>query len=130
MINHNVQQLIYLESPFNKYPMQENSIEFNRNEDINKQLVDTFKRRLKVIYAGGGEKAAAKQKEKGKMLARERVAYLIDQGTDFMEIGAFVADGMYKEQGGCPSAGVITGLGYVSVRLCVIVANDATLKSG
>lgn len=105
-------------------------IEFNKNEDINKQLVYDLKTRLKKIYAGGGEKSAAKQKEKGKMLARERIAYLIDEKTTFLEIGAFAADGMYGEQGGCPSAGVICGIGYVAGRQCMIVANDATVKAG
>ena len=105
-------------------------IEFNKNEDVNKQLVYELHTKLKKIYLGGGEKAAAKQKEKGKMLARERVAYLIDENKPWLEIGAFTADGMYAEQGGCPSGGVITGIGYVSGRQCMIVANDATVKAG
>ncbi|HWZ35314.1 MAG TPA: carboxyl transferase domain-containing protein, partial [Mucilaginibacter sp.] len=105
-------------------------IEFNKNEDINKQLVSEVNSRLKKIYQGGGEKAAAKQKEKGKMLARERVAYLIDKDSNWLEIGAFAGDGMYAEHGGCPSGGVVTGIGYVSGRQCVIVANDATVKAG
>ena len=106
------------------------NIEFNKNEDVNKQLVYDLKTRLKKIYVGGGEKNAAKQKEKGKLLARERIAYLTDEGTEFLELGAFAADGMYAEQGGCPSAGVVTGIGYVSGRQCLIVANDATVKAG
>jgi len=106
------------------------NIEFNKNEDVNKQLVYELKTRLKKIYLGGGEKNAAKQKEKGKLLARERIAYLIDKDSDFLEIGAFTADGMYAEQGGCPSAGVVCGIGYVSGRQCMIVANDATVKAG
>jgi len=106
------------------------NIEFNKNEDVNKQLVYELKTRLKKIYLGGGEKNAAKQKEKGKLLARERIAYLIDKGSDFLEVGAFTADGMYKEQGGCPAAGVVCGIGYVSGRQCMIVANDATVKAG
>ena len=106
------------------------NIEFNKNEDVNKQLVYELKTRLKKIYAGGGEKNAAKQKEKGKLLARERIAYLTDEGSEFLELGAFAADGMYAEQGGCPSAGVVTGIGYVSGRQCLIVANDATVKAG
>src|SRR5687768_5146174 len=106
------------------------NLEFNKNEDINKQLFFQVKTRLKKIYNGGGEKAAAKQKEKGKMLARERVAYLIDQNSKWLEIGAFAAEDMYAEVGGCPSAGVVTGIGYVSGRQCMIVANDATVKAG
>ncbi|MFI5162479.1 MAG: acyl-CoA carboxylase subunit beta [Sphingobacteriales bacterium] len=105
-------------------------IEFNKNEDINKQLVYELQTRLKKVHLGGGEKAAAKQKEKGKMLARERVAYLIDDDKPWLEIGAFVGEGMYTEHGGCPSGGVVCGIGYVSGRQCVIVANDATVKAG
>ncbi|KLT67362.1 acyl-CoA carboxylase subunit beta [Pedobacter sp. BMA] len=106
------------------------NIEFNKNEDVNKQLVYELKTKLKKIYQGGGEKNAAKQKEKGKLLARERIAYLIDKDSNFLEVGAFTADGMYAEQGGCPSAGVVCGIGYVSGRQCMIVANDATVKAG
>lgn len=106
------------------------NIEFNKNEDVNKQLIYELKTKLKKIYQGGGEKNAAKQKEKGKLLARERIAYLIDKDTNFLEIGAFTADGMYVEQGGCPSAGVVCGIGYVSGRQCMVVANDATVKAG
>ncbi len=105
-------------------------IEFNKNEDINKQLVADLKNRFKKVQLGGGEKNAAKQKEKGKMLARERIANLIDPQSNFIEIGAFAADGMYQEHGGCPSAGVIAGIGYVSGKQCMIVANDATVKAG
>ena len=104
--------------------------EFNKNEDINKQLVYELKTKLKKVFLGGGEKAAAKQKEKGKMLARERVKFLIDDDKPFLEIGAFTADGMYEKEGGCPSAGVIVGIGYVSGKQCMIVANDATVKAG
>ncbi len=106
------------------------NIDFNRNEDINKQLLSDLKVKLKRVQQGGGEKSAAKHKEKGKMLARERVQYLLDEGSKFLEIGAFAADGMYVEQGGCPSAGVICGIGYISGKQCMIVANDATVKAG
>ena len=105
-------------------------IEFNKNEDVNKQLVYELKTKLKKIYLGGGEKNAARQKEKGKLLARERIDFLIDKDTDFLEVGAFTADGMYADQGGCPSAGVICGICYVSGRQCMIIANDATVKAG
>ena len=93
-------------------------IEFNKNEDVNKQLVYELNTRLKKIYLGGGEKNAAKQKEKGKLLARERIDYLIDEGSEWLEVGAFAAEDMYAEQGGCPSAGVVCGIGYVSGRQC------------
>lgn len=95
-----------------------------------KQLIDQMDHRLKKIHLGGGEASAAKQKAKGKMLARERVKYLLDKDSDFFEIGAFAADGMYEEYGGCPAAGVVAGVGRVSGRLCMIVSNDATVKAG
>jgi acetyl-CoA carboxylase carboxyltransferase component len=105
-------------------------LEFNKNEDINKQLVFELKQRLKKVQEGGGAKAAARQKEKGKMLARERVAYLVDDDKPWLEIGAFAGEDMYAEQGGCPSGGVVCGIGYISGRQCVVVANDATVKAG
>ena len=105
-------------------------IEFNKNEDAMRQLVDQLKYKLAKIDEGGGKKNAAKQKDQGKLLARERIEYLIDNNSTFLEIGAFVADGMYEEYGGCPAAGVVGGIGYVSKRQCVIVANDATVKAG
>src|ERR1700759_1057513 len=105
-------------------------LEFNKNEDLNKQKSYELTTRLKKIHAGGGEKAAAKQKEKGKMLARERVDYLIDKDKPWLEVGAFAGEGMYAEHGGCPSGGVVCGIGYVSGRQCVVVANDATVKDG
>ncbi len=105
-------------------------INFNRNEDENKQLISRLDHELEKVRAGGGEKKIASQHKKGKLTARERIAYLIDEGTELLEIGALAAHGMYQEQGGCPSAGVVTGIGYVSGRQCVIVANDATVKAG
>ena len=80
--------------------------------------------------AGGGEKKIEDQHQKGKLTARERIAYLTDKGSSFLEVGLFAGDGLYKEQGGCPSGGVVTGIGYVKGRQCVIVANDATVKAG
>ncbi len=106
------------------------SLEFNQNEDRNKLAVSRLKNRLRKVYAGGGEKAAEKQQAKGKMLARERIQYLLDDDRPWLEIGALAALDMYEEAGGCPSAGVITGIGYVSGRQCVVVANDATVKAG
>lgn len=105
-------------------------IEFNKNEDVNKQLAYDLKVKLKKVFAGGGEKSAAKQKEKGKLLARERIQYLVDEGSEVLEVGAFAAEGMYISEGGCPSAGVVVVIGYVSKRQCIIVANDATVKAG
>lgn len=106
------------------------NIEFNKNEDVFKQLCFQLKEKLKKVKLGGGEKKIAAQHKKGKLTARERINYLIDDKSEFLEVGAFVADGMYQEVGGCPSAGVVTGIGYVSGRQCMIVANDATVKAG
>lgn len=110
--------------------MAEQNIQFNRNEDLNKRESDLVGARLEKIYSGGGDKASAKQKEKGKMLCRERVEYLRDKNTQWIELGAFAGYEMYAEHGGCPAGGVVTGIGYVGGRQCVIVANDATVKAG
>lgn len=110
--------------------MAKENIEFNRNEDQYKQLLFKLRHKMSQIKLGGGEKAIKAQHDKGKLTARERVDYLIDQGTTFLEIGLFAGHDMYKEHGGCPAGGVVEGLGYVSGRLCVIVANDATVKAG
>ncbi len=104
--------------------------DFNRNEDNMRLLMQQMEHQLSIILKGGGDKAIARQREQGKLLARERVEYLCDKDTPFFEIGGFAAWGMYKEQGGCPSAGVICGVGTVKGRQCMIVANDATVKAG
>jgi 3-methylcrotonyl-CoA carboxylase beta subunit len=82
------------------------------------------------IRLGGGAKAAESQKAKGRLTVRERLALLLDQESEFLELGLWAAHGMYGEYGGAPAAGVVTGLGRVSGRLCMIVANDATVKAG
>lgn len=105
-------------------------IQFNKNEDANKQLVYKLNERLKKVKLGGGEKKIASHHKKGKLTARERIEYLLDDPNSFLEVGAFAAEGMYQEVGGCPSAGVVTGIGKVSGRQCMIVANDATVKAG
>ncbi|MFM7080239.1 MAG: acyl-CoA carboxylase subunit beta [Bacteroidota bacterium] len=105
-------------------------IAFNINEDHNKTLVSTLSSRLSKVAEGGGKKNAEKQKEKNKLLARERISYLLDKDRPTLEIGALAADGMYSEYGGCPSAGVVVVIGYVSGRQCIVVANDATVKAG
>ena len=106
------------------------NIEFNKNEDAMKLAWSQVRQQLEKIYEGGGKKAAARQKERNKLTARERVAYLCDEGTPFVEIGAFAGYGMYPEEGGCPAGGTVSGVGYVSGRQCVIVANDQTVKAG
>ena len=106
------------------------NLEFNKNEDQMKLLISEMNQKLQKIYLGGGKEKIAKQHQKGKLSARERIDFLIDENSDFLEIGAFVGDGMYKEHGGCPSGGVIVGIGYVQKKQVVIVANDATVKAG
>jgi acetyl-CoA carboxylase carboxyltransferase component len=105
-------------------------LEFNKNEDQFKQLCSQLKAKAKKTKLGGGEKKIKEQHDKGKLTARERIEYLLDKNSSFLEIGLFVGDGMYAEQGGCPSGGVVAGIGYIKGRQCVVVANDATVKAG
>lgn len=105
-------------------------IEFNKNEDLMKQWVTQLNAKWEKVKLGGGEKRIAAHKAKGKMTARERIDYLLDKDKPQMEIGAFVADGMYEEEGGCPSGGVVVIMGYIAGRQCIVVANDATVKAG
>ncbi|MCU0384029.1 MAG: acyl-CoA carboxylase subunit beta [Cyclobacteriaceae bacterium] len=109
---------------------KEKELEFNRNEDQYKQLVFQLQHKAKKVKLGGGEKKIAEQHQKGKLTARERIQYLLDPQSDFLEIGLFAGEGMYAEQGGCPSGGVVAGIGYIHKRLCMVVANDATVKAG
>ncbi len=106
------------------------NIEQNRNEDWMKLLVSQTQQHFNKIKLGGGKKAIDKQHEKNKLTPRERIDYLIDKNSPFVEIGAFTGFGMYEEQGGCPAGGTVAGIGYVSGRQCVIVANDQTVKAG
>lgn len=105
-------------------------IEFNSNEDFNKLALSELRKRLKKVKEGGGAKNLEKLHAQGKLSARERIDYLLDKNTTSIEIGAFAGDGMYAEHGGCPSAGVVVVIGYVSGKQCIIVANDATVKAG
>jgi 3-methylcrotonyl-CoA carboxylase beta subunit len=93
-------------------------------------LVDITNGHLQKIKEGGGKKAIAKQKEKNKLTPRERIDYLIDKESSFVEIGAFAGFEMYEEQGGCPAGGTVAGIGYIKGKQCVIVANDQTVKAG
>ena len=105
-------------------------IEFNKNDDNMRLMISEVKQRMEKIKLGGGQKRIDKLHSQGKMTARERIDYLLDDPKDFVEVGGFVGDGMYEEYGGCPSGGVVIGMGHVSGRLSVIVANDATVKAG
>ncbi len=105
-------------------------INFNKNEDRNKLLISELKKRLTNVKLGGGQTRIKKQHELGKMSARERIDYLLDDKSNSIEIGAFAGDNMYKEHGGCPSGGVVVKIGFVRSKQCIVVANDATVKAG
>jgi 3-methylcrotonyl-CoA carboxylase beta subunit len=106
------------------------NIEQNKNEDIMNLLLSELGQRFDQIALGGGKKTIERQHERNKLTARERIDYLKDKDSHFTEIGAFAGYDMYEEQGGCPSAGTVAGIGYVSGRQCVIIANDQTVKAG
>ncbi|WP_207492550.1 acyl-CoA carboxylase subunit beta [Aridibaculum aurantiacum] len=106
------------------------NLEFNKNEDAMKMSVSQLRQQFEKIKLGGGKKAIEKQKEKNKLTARQRIEYLLDKGTTFTEIGGFAGHEMYEEQGGCPAGGTVAGIGYISNRQCVVVANDQTVKAG
>lgn len=110
--------------------MSKMDLEFNKNEDAMRLAVGEMERLRDKIKDGGGKKRMEKLKAKGKMTARERVSYLVDDDSKFFEFGTFAGYGMYEEHGGCPAGGVITGIGEVRGRQCVIVANDPTVKAG
>ena len=109
---------------------QKQDIEFNKNDDQMRLLISQMKRRLEIVHQGGGLKRIDKLHAQGKMTARERVETLLDDDMSKIEIGAFAGDGMYAEYGGCPSGGVVVYLGYVQKKICIVVANDATVKAG
>ena len=104
------------------------SAEFKRNVEAMQAQVAELKDKLGAVAGGGGEAARAKHTARGKMLARERVDLLIDPGTAFLELSPLAANGLYG--GDVHSASIITGIGRVSGRECMIVANDATIKGG
>jgi acetyl-CoA carboxylase carboxyltransferase component len=103
---------------------------FNKNEDHHKLKLSDLKKKYARIKKGGGDQRIAKLHAEGKMTARERIEYLLDDPADALEIGAFAGYDMYADYGGCPSGGVVVKLGHVQGRLCVVVANDATVKAG
>jgi 3-methylcrotonyl-CoA carboxylase beta subunit len=106
------------------------NIEVNKNEDAIKLLIARMEQRLQRVHLGGGKAKLEKQRNEGKMTARERVAYLFDKDKPRIELGAFAGYEMYEEHGGCPAAGVIVEIGYVRGRQCIVVANDASVKAG
>lgn len=110
--------------------MTKNNLDFNKNEDKNKLLLSDLRKKSAEIKLGGGKKRIDKQHEQGKLTARERIQFLLDHDAPQIEIGEFTGEGMYEEYGGCPSGGVIVIMGYIKKKLCIVVANDATVKAG
>jgi len=106
------------------------NLDFNKNDDKMRLLISEMKRKHAIVSLGGGKQKIDKQHLKGKLTARERINYLKDTDANFLEIGAFVGEGMYGEYGGCPSGGVVAGITYVKNRQCIVIANDATVKAG
>src|SRR5690348_6343712 len=103
---------------------------FEKNMRAMADLVTRLRNEEEKIAQGGGSKAIESQHKKGRLTARERIALLLDPGTEFFELGLYAAHGMYEEWGGAPAAGVLTGLGRIHGRLVMIIANDATVKAG
>ena len=94
------------------------------------RLLEDLRARAAVVRRGGGPAYVEREHARGKLTARERIAALLDEGTELMELGLFAGRGMYEEEGGCPAAGTVMGLGRIHGRLCLVVANDATVKAG
>lgn len=99
-------------------------------DSLLQHLMNEIREGEEGIKRGGGAARIEKEHKKGKLTARERIGFLKDEGSEFHEIGLWAAYDMYNEEGGCPSAGVVTGVGRIRGRLCMIVANDATVKAG
>ncbi len=105
-------------------------LEESMNEDSIKLQLSELRKKIDHTSLGGGQKKIDKQHAKGKLTARERIDFLLDNSEDAIEVGTFAGDGMYEEYGGCPSAGVVVKIGYVKKQICIVVANDATVKAG
>jgi len=110
--------------------ISQSELAYNFNEDRMRLRIRNLEQELEKIYLGGGKKRFEKLHEQGKLTARERIDVLLDPDRERFEIGAIAGYGMYKEHGGCPGAGVVVVIGYVSGRQCIVVANDATVKAG
>jgi acetyl-CoA carboxylase carboxyltransferase component len=106
------------------------NLSYNKNEDELKLLLSELRARQAKVELGGGAKKLQKQRDQGKLTARERIAGLVDADKPCLEIAAFAGEGMYEEYGGCPAGGVVVVLAYIQDRQCIVVANDATVKAG
>ena len=105
-------------------------VKFGANRAALLALLGGLRAEEDKIREGGGAKAADAQRAKGRLTVRERLDLLLDEGSEWTELGLWAAHGMYAEYGGAPGAGVVTGLGRVEGKLCMIIANDATVKAG
>ncbi|MGB1090286.1 MAG: acyl-CoA carboxylase subunit beta [Schleiferiaceae bacterium] len=106
------------------------NLSFNKNDDELRLLLSELRRRQAQVELGGGAAKLQKQRDQGKLTARERIAYLVDPKQPCLEIASFAGDGMYEEYGGCPAGGVVVVLAFIKGRQCIVVANDATVKAG
>src|SRR5256885_11695820 len=106
------------------------SARFEKNMRAMAELVALVRNEGEKIREGGGAKAVEAQHNKGRLAARERIARLLDEGTEFFELGIYTAHAMYEEWGGAPAAGTVTGLGRIHGRLFMLIVNDATVKAG
>ncbi|MFO0261097.1 MAG: carboxyl transferase domain-containing protein, partial [Planctomycetota bacterium] len=121
------QRTVTSSGPDSPFPYFLNS---NGNRMSWQQLLDEFQDQQQTIQAGGGKKATARQHEKGRLTARERITRLLDTPESWMEVGLWAAYQMYEDWGGAPSASVVCGVGRISGRDVMIIANDATTKAG
>ena len=103
---------------------------YDRRVAFHRRQLEALEQQAAEVRRGGGTRATQRQHDRGKLTARERIDALLDDGAAFREIGLFAGRGMYEDEGGCPAGGTVMGLGRVSGRLCMIVANDATVKAG
>ena len=106
------------------------NLEQEKNKDAIKMAWAKLEQRVRSIKQGGGKTRLKKLNEQGKLSARQRINQLVDDPNDVFEVGILAAENMYKEYGGCPSAGVVVVISKVAGKRCVIVANDATVKAG
>ncbi|MGB6974828.1 MAG: acyl-CoA carboxylase subunit beta [Terracidiphilus sp.] len=113
-----------------KSAIDQGSAKARANREALRALLAELRAAEEEIRKGGGATAIDAQHKKKRLTARERLKLLLDEGTEFVELGLWAAHEMYEEYGGAPGAGVVTGLGRVCGRLCMVIANDATVKAG
>ena len=107
----------------------EKHIAFNKNEDEIKLMISNLNKKLNEIYLGGGKEKLKNKRQKENYLL-EKESALLDKNSSSIEIGAFAGYKMYEEFGGCPAGGVVVVMGYINKKLCVVVANDPSVKAG